>query len=282
MSTVDTRRGGAVDAAVRLEGVSVVRSGRTLLRDLSLTVPVGATFAVIGANGAGKTTLLRLLEGYEFPTRGTVTVLGETLGQTDVARLRHRVRLVGSAGVSDVGGEAWARDFPATMPLETVVSTGPTGTLVRYDPLTPAESRTARSALAAVGLRGRESVLWQHASAGERTRTLLARATSTVPGESSGGVLLLLDEPTAALDPGARESVVAALASPPPGVTQIIVTHHIEELPPTTTHALVLHHGRPLAQGPVRKVLTSAILSKAFAHPLKVTHRKGRYTLTAD
>lgn len=277
------KRGDEAVPAVVFEDVTVVRGGRTLLRNVSFVVPgsgagPGVTCAVVGPNGAGKTTILRLIEGYEFPTSGRVEVLGERLGETDLAALRRRVRLVGSAGA----GEAGSREFSGEMTLLAVVSTGASGALVRYDTPGSAERRSALSSLRAVGLGGRAEVKWAHASAGERTRTLLAR--SRMPSPEKGPRLLLLDEPTLALDPGAREKVVRAMARPPRGTSQIVVTHHVEELPPDTAMAVVMKGGRVLAAGQAEKVLTGRVLSRCFGLELRVgrrrERRKGRWSAT--
>ena len=112
-------------------------------------------------------------------------------------------------------------------------------------------------------------------SEGERKRVQIARALMTDPE------LLLLDEPAAGLDLGAREALLrlltrlAATSGPTPTV---LVTHHVEEIPVGTTHALLLSRGRVVAAGPVEQVLTSERLSQAFGLPLVVAHADGRWT----
>lgn len=249
--------------AVRLRGVGVRRDGRWILRGVNLDVSADSTCAVVGPNGSGKSTLLRVIEGYEFPTEGQVWVLGRKLGETDVAELRKRVRLVGGAGGT--------LDFAPAMSLLEVVATGGRGHLVMYDQPSPAEARSARSLLRGVGLRG--ELRWGVSSAGERLRALLARARMPIPPTkpaANPARLILLDEPTAHLDLVAREQVVAAMAHPSPRVTQLIVTHHVEELPAATTTALLLSRGKPVACGPALKVLTSRYMSAAFASPVWV------------
>ena len=88
------------DLVIDLAGVGVVRSGTHLLRDLSWRVELDERWVVLGPNGAGKTTLLNLAGGRLHPTTGTVRVLGERIGRTDMAELRTRIGLTGhgSAG----------------------------------------------------------------------------------------------------------------------------------------------------------------------------------------
>ena len=104
-------------------------------------------------------------------------------------------------------------------------------------------------------------------SAGERQRVLLARTLMNEPG------LVLLDEPTAGLDVGGREELVADLADWARDQTRpplVLVTHHLEEIPPAFTHALVLKNGQVAASGAIEETVTSEVLSEAFALPLNV------------
>jgi iron complex transport system ATP-binding protein len=116
-------------------------------------------------------------------------------------------------------------------------------------------------------------------SSGEQQRTLLARAFMNDPG------LVLLDEPTARLDLGGREEVVAALAAlaaDPSAPPLVLVTHHVDEIPPGFTHALLLRAGEVAACGPIDDALTAATLSDAFGLPLALERRpNGRLTAWA-
>lgn len=265
--------------ALWLKGVGVKREGRWLLRGISMEVREGETCAVVGPNGCGKSTLLRVIEGYEFATEGEVWVLGRKLGETDVGELRKRVRLVGSAGSGSSGGGSGGGeglDFPRGMMLREVVASGGRGHLVMYEAATGAEVRAAGRLLREVGLEG--GIRWGVASAGERMRAMLARARMPVSGAGEqGGRVLLLDEPTANLDLAAREKVIAAMEAPGTETTQVIVTHHVEELPVGTGTVLVLGKGRAVAVGAAGRVLTGGNLSKAFGVPVRVGRRGGRW-----
>jgi iron complex transport system ATP-binding protein len=111
-------------------------------------------------------------------------------------------------------------------------------------------------------------------SSGERQRVLLARAFAGRP------VLVLLDEPTAGLDLGGREDLVARLgrAAADEGPPTVLVTHHVEEIPPGTTHGLLLRAGRVVAQGPIEDIVTARLLSETFGLPVEVERRRGRWT----
>ena len=83
--------------ALSLAGVTVIRDARAIVDDISVTVDHDQRWVVLGANGSGKTTLLRLMAFQEHPSRGTVEVLGERLGKTDVRILRRRIGFASAA-----------------------------------------------------------------------------------------------------------------------------------------------------------------------------------------
>jgi iron complex transport system ATP-binding protein len=113
-------------------------------------------------------------------------------------------------------------------------------------------------------------------SQGEKQRVMIARALVTTPH------LLILDEPCAGLDPGARERLIAdvdRLCKTADGPTLILVSHHVEEIPPSGTHALLLKDGRTLAAGPLPKVLTAPLLTELYDHPCTITTTNNTHTL---
>jgi iron complex transport system ATP-binding protein len=253
-----------------MTGVAVVRDRATLLADVDWTVSEGERWAVLGPNGAGKTTLMQVASASLFPSRGDVELLGETFGSVDLSELRTRVG-ISSAALGD-------RIPPHERAIDVVV-TASYGVLGRWqETYDVADTERAADLLARVGLRAFADRRFGTLSEGERKRVMLARALMTDPE------LLLLDEPAAGLDLGAREALLrllARLASDPGSPPTVLVTHHPEEIPVGTTHALLLARGRTVAAGPIRDVLTDGLLSRTFGLPLVVEERQGRYAARA-
>jgi iron complex transport system ATP-binding protein len=272
MGTVQAMAAPVLQTSVVLSasGVGVVRGGATLLGDLDWTVRDGERWVVLGPNGAGKTTLLQIAGAALFPSRGTVELLGERFGATDLGELRTRVGLTSSALADRVPAHEKALD---------VVVTAAYGVLGRWrERYDDGDVARAQELLARVGLRAFAERRFGTLSEGERKRVLLARALMTDPE------LLLLDEPAAGLDLGAREALLrllARLAQDEGAPPSVLVTHHVEEVPVGTTHALLLARGRSLAAGPVSEVLTGPLLSRAFGLPLEVEERDGRFAARA-
>jgi len=256
-----------VSAAIALKDVSVVRGGVPILRDINWTLRRGAVAALLGPNGSGKTTLTRVITGYEWPTTGTVEVLGETLGLVDVHALRKRVQIVNPSARFGVD---------ASLPADRVVLTGFTASLYLYDQPTDEQRDRARRLLHAVGLSHRIEHPFGLMSTGEQRRCLLARALVRLPE------MLILDEPTAGLDVNGREHLLATidqLHRLPDAPTILIVTHHVEEISPAAEQVVLLKNGRITHAGPPDAVISPETLSHLFGCRVYVQKRSGRHWL---
>lgn len=253
--------------AIDLRGVTVMKAGNQLLSDIDWQVGVGERWVLFGPNGSGKTTLLQVVSTYQFPARGTATVLGERMGRTDVRRLRPRIGYVGPAPM------ALVRQF---LPCRDIVVTGRHAAFVdtRWHAYTDADWDSADRHLETLGVAAFGEREFVTLSDGEQKRVLIARALMADPE------LLLLDEPASGLDLGARERLVSSLSVLGDGerdITMVLVTHHVEEIPPGFDKVLMLTNGRVAASGEIGDVLTSQALTAAYDLPLAIDSVDGRY-----
>jgi iron complex transport system ATP-binding protein len=256
-----------MSAAFELSHVSVVRPGKVLLNDVSWRVEPGERWVIIGPNGAGKSTLMQILGTTLFPTSGVADVLGSRLGEVDVFDLRIRIGFTGTS-IAD--------RIPPDESVSDVVMSAAHAVLGRWHEEYETQDATrADQILAELGVRGLADRTFGTLSEGERKRTLVARALMTDPE------LLLLDEPGAGLDLGAREDLLASLevlAAAPEAPVLILVTHHVEEIPRGFTHVLMLRDGGVVARGPLEQTLTVENLSRTFAMRLELNVVAGRFS----
>ena len=255
---------------VGIHGVSVVRSGSLLLDGIDWRVGDGERWVLLGPNGSGKTTIISVAATYLWPSRGSVSVLGQAVETVDVRELRKRIGIVSASLETRIPPQLTAVD---------VVAAGGTGaTAPWWDRPTRATEDRAVELLALVGCAGLHDRRFELLSSGERQRVQIARALMLDPA------LLLLDEPAAGLDLGAREGLTTLLArlnDAPNLAATVVVTHHVEEIAPGTTHALVLRSGRVVAAGPVAETVTGAVLTDAFNLPLRVERVGNRFVAQA-
>jgi iron complex transport system ATP-binding protein len=256
--------------AVRLADVRLVRDGTVILRDVNWVVAASDRWVILGPNGSGKTTLLQVVTAYAYPTAGTVDVLGHRLGRVDVRALRRQIAIASGALTRALDPRLTALD---------VAVTGRTAALAPWwDPPDHALVSEALRLLEAAGVGHTANRPFAVLSEGERQRVLLTRMRLT------GADLWVFDEPAAGLDLGAREQLVAELASLAADAATppiLFVTHHVEEIPPGFTHALLLREGGVVVAGAIGEVLTATNLSHCFGMDLEVDHTGGRYTARA-
>jgi iron complex transport system ATP-binding protein len=262
MASTISRSGASHTAPLELREVGFDRDGRRIIDTISLRVEAGHRWVVLGANGSGKTTLVRIAALYEHPSRGSVWVLGQQLGRTDVRELRRRI------GYSSA---ALAAQFRDDIEAVDIVKTARFAALEpwwhRYD---DEDRQRALECLATMGVDRFAERRFGSLSSGEQQRVMLARTLMNDPG------IVLLDEPSARLDLAGREQLVHALtelAAEPSSPPFVLVTHHVDEVPVGVTHALLLRDGRSIAQGPIDEVLTQAALSECFGLALELERR---------
>jgi iron complex transport system ATP-binding protein len=251
-----------MSVVLQFSDVVLTRGTTTILDGVTWSVDSAERWVVLGPNGAGKTTLLQLAAALQHPTRGTVHVLDAQLGKADVFEVRPRIGFASSAV---------AKKIPASETVLDVVLTAAYSVTGRWnEQYEDIDVRRANRVLA--------ERRFGDLSDGEQKRVQIARAVMTDPE------LLLLDEPAASLDLGAREELLQLLggyASAPFAPGMVMVTHHVEEIPVGFTHALLLQHGRIVAAGPVAETITSERISETFGLDVEITEREGRYAARA-
>lgn len=215
--------------------------GRRALDGVDLAVAAGERVAVLGPNGAGKTTLARHLNGILRPTAGRVVVGGTEVGPRTVAAVRRRVGLV-------------FQDPDDQLFMPTVaddVAFGPAHAGVTGAAL---DERVA-AALAAVGLPDAGPRRPHHLSLGERRRAAVATVLASEP------TVVVLDEPTANLDPAGRRELTQVLGGL--DVTMLVVTHDLPYALELCPRAVVLDGGRIVADGATPDLLADEALLRA-------------------
>jgi iron complex transport system ATP-binding protein len=254
--------------ALELRDVSYVADGKKILDTINWTVERGEHWAILGPNGSGKTTLLRLASGYLWPNRGgEIYRNGELL--TFLPELRKSIGWVTASLVNEIPIHERAIDTVVSGKFAQIGYLGGFwGQASRAD---YARARRYLRELGAARLRERQ---FGTLSQGEQQKVLVARARMTKP------YLIILDEPCAGMDPGARESFLASLkrlGAQKKIPALIYVTHHVEEILPMFQKTLVLRDGKVLHAGKMQDALKPGVLRELYGAPLSLIRRKGRF-----
>ena len=204
------------------------------LSDVTLTVAPGERVALVGANGCGKSTLLQLLHGLALPTSGQL-VRDPAWRQAMLFQKPHLMRLTVQANVA-LG--LWLRGMPW------------------------GEAKVlALAALARVGLTELAQRNARQLSGGQQQRVAMARAWALRPQ------VLLLDEPTASLDPHAKrevEALIEEFSSGPDAMTLIFASHNLGQVKRLASRVIYLEHGRVLADLPVADFFGGSLLQQQY------------------
>ena len=171
--------------------------------------------------------------------------------------------------------KAIAERVPANETVQNLILSAAYAVLGRWnEEYDEQDHARAQAMMAELGIAALAERTFGTLSEGEKKRVLIGRALMTDPEA------ILLDEPAAGLDVGAREDLIEsieALASDEQGPALVMVSHHLEEIAPGFTHALLLAKGQIVAAGPIAQTLTSQNLTAAFGQRLEVSHDHGRF-----
>jgi branched-chain amino acid transport system permease protein len=248
--------GAAVPFALEARGVSKNYGGVQAVSEVSLAVPAGQIYAVIGPNGAGKSTFLRLLSGEETPNMGQILLRGQVITARGVTA-------VNQAGIAksyqinqlfdDLNGRQNLR----------IAALGRARGALRFDVFRADDSIVAVETSIAdlideLGLTGRADLPVAELAYGEKRRIELGMALATLPS------VLLLDEPLAGLAPGERQDVIRLIRRLAEGRTIILVEHDMDAVFALAVRIMVMHQGRPLAEGTPAEIRCDAQVRRAY------------------
>ncbi len=209
--------------------------GRPALREVSLRIAPGEKVALVGPNGAGKSTLLLHLNGI-LRGQGDVAVCGLKVEEASLGRIRAAVGLV-------------FQDPDDQLFSPTVFEDVGFGPMYLGLP-EPEVRRRVGAALAAVGMEGRQGRISHHLSSGEKKRVAIATVLAMEPE------ILVLDEPTAGLDPRSRRGLINLLRTLPQ--TMLASTHDMRLVRELFPRSVVLDEGQVVADGPTEELMARA------------------------
>jgi cobalt/nickel transport system ATP-binding protein len=209
--------------------------GRPALREVSLRIAPGEKVALVGPNGAGKSTLLLHLNGI-LRGQGDVAVCGLKVEEASLGRIRAAVGLVFQDPDDQLFSPTVFED----------VGFGPMYLGLRE----PEVRERVGAALAAVGMEGKQERISHHLSSGEKKRVAIATVLAMEPE------ILVLDEPTAGLDPRSRRGLINLLRALPQ--TMLVSTHDMRLVRELFPRSVVLDEGRVVADGPTDELMARA------------------------
>ena len=235
---------------VTAQGLRLSYGGRPpVLCDLDLDVACGEFYVIIGPNGSGKTSLLRLLAGLITPDAGQVEVFTKPLAAWSRRHLAQRLAVV---------PQQIPLDFPFTVVETVLMGRAPHLGLMGFEG--EPDQRLARAAMRFTDVAHLADRRLDQLSGGERQRVIIARALCQEPE------ILMLDEPTASLDPAHQIQIMDLLdrLRAERGVTVIMVSHDLNLAALYGDRLLLLNQGRAVLCGTPAEVLTSERLSACY------------------
>jgi iron complex transport system ATP-binding protein len=256
--------------------LTVFQGDRPVLRKVSLQIRPGEQLAILGPNGSGKSALIKTIFRELYPIAATAGYRFNVLGKElwDLGELHRKFGIVSPDLLGRLSYEVTARQVTAR---EFVLSGFFSSIgLWPHHRVTPYQEHRAREIMAFLEIGHLASRPHSAMSAGEQRRALIGRALAHDPE------VLILDEPTNSLDPGAVREFHAILRKlVRAGKSLILVTHHVADIFPEIKRVIFIKDGSIIADGPKKEILTSASLSRLFGRKLKLIKTRQAYDLVS-
>jgi len=263
-------RRSASDPFLLFEHVNVCRGETKVLHDISLSIHRGEHIAILGPNGCGKSTLIKAMtcECYPLVQPDTVVRIFDR-ARWDLTELRRRLGVVSA----ELPGKPTQR----TSGIDAVISGFFSSSTLWPNLVVTDEMRErAREVLEQVDAVNLAEKNVGEMSAGQQRRIMIGRALVANSGDDGSDRMLLLDEPSNALDLSAQRELrttMRHLAQQGTGI--ILITHHIEDILPEIDRVVMMKEGRIFADGSKRDLLTASQLSSLFNTTVTLNERDG-------
>lgn len=251
-----------MNSIIKLDQIRVGYGGNTVLNEISFTVPQGEFLGIIGPNGAGKTTMFRVILGLLEPHSGKLSIKTEQGAALPASAIGY----VPQSRLIDPETPIQARDFVSL------------GLPHKYRPWLSAKDRkTVEEALELTGASHLAKKSIGKLSGGEKQRIFLAQALVRHPR------ILLLDEPTSNLDPGAQETLASIVhrVSRSHRISVLFISHDINLIAKVADRILYLTKGDH-AIGTIDEVIRTDVLSKLYGTPVEVNRANSRLIVTTN
>jgi iron complex transport system ATP-binding protein len=257
---------------VDLEHVNVARGNKVVLHDLSLRIDDGEHLAILGPNGCGKSTLLKTITCELYPVvrpETKVRIMGRE--RWDLTELKRRMGVVaaelpGRQTLSITGFDAILTGFFSSSTLWPNLS------------VTKHMRERAEEILVEVNAESLRDTLVGEMSAGQQRRIMIGRAMAGTSWNASDGnvQMLLLDEPSNALDLAAQQDLREMLRSlAQRGTAILLITHHIADILPEIDRIVLMNAGKIVADGRKEDLLTPYQLGALFGRQISLIERDG-------